>query len=166
MMSALSIMPTEERTSRVVLLVSLGLNLFFVGAAGALVVRHSLSPPVASIATTDRSVAARIERLAATLPAADADILRAEFRANAAMVQNAQDIYRQAQDRVRQALRADPFAIEPLRAAMTETRTARQGFDQPLQELIATAAAKMSAAGRDKLADWPPRPRGTNEANR
>ena len=166
MMSAISLPVTADRTSRLILLVSLGFNLFFVGAVGALAARQYLAPPTTPTASIDRSAAARIERLAATLPAADADILRSEFRANAAPVEAAQETYRRAYDRVREALRAEPFEIERLRAMMGETRAARQGFDQPLQELIAAAAAKMSALGRDKLADWPPRRRNTNEANR
>ena len=162
-MSVLSPAVTEYRSSRL-LLASLALNLFFVGAAGALAARHYLAPQATTPATLDRSVAARIDRLAATLPASDGDILRAEFRARSAPVEAAQRTYRQAQDRIRQALRAEPFEVERLRAAMAETRAARPGFDQALQELIATAAAKMSAAGRDRLADWPPRPR--NDASR
>jgi uncharacterized membrane protein len=164
-MSVLSPAMTADRNSRL-LLVSLALNLFFVGAAGALAVRHYLAPPAATPVTLDRSVAARIDRLAATLPASDGDILRAEFRARSAPVEAAQRTYRQAQDRMRQALRAEPFEVEPLRAAMAETRAARPGFDQALQELIAAAAAKMSAAGRNKLADWPPRSRSGSEASR
>jgi hypothetical protein len=49
---------------------------------------------------------------------------------------------------------------------MAETRNARPAFDQALQELIASAAAKMSKAGREKIADWPPRQRTPNETNR
>ncbi len=51
-----------ERGGRALLLASLALNLFFVGAAGALLVRHSLAPPAAP-AVIDRSAAGRIERL-------------------------------------------------------------------------------------------------------
>jgi hypothetical protein len=97
-----------------------------------------------------------MERLAATLPSADADILRAEYRANMARVDTSRDAYRAAQDAVRQTLRADPFEPDAMRSAMTATRAARQAFDQVLQDVIATASAKMSAAGRNGLADWPP----------
>lgn len=166
MMSALSPSLTEDRGTRWLLLGSLALNLFFVGAAGALAARHYLAPPAAPSAALDRSVAARIERLAVTLPANDADILRGEFRDRAASVEAVQGTYRQAQDRIRKALRAQPFETEPLRAAMAETRAARQDFDRSLQEVIAAAAAKMSVAGRDRLADWPPRPRSGSETSR
>lgn len=165
MMSALSAGVGEDRNTRLLLLCSLALNLFFVGASGAVLARHYLTAP-AAVAPIDRSVSARIERLAVTLPASDADILRAEFRANTASVEAAQATYRQAQDRVREALRAEPFDAARLRSAMAETRAARPGFDQALQELIASAAAKMSKPGREKIADWPPRQRTINEANR
>jgi len=54
------------RTSRWLLFASLALNLFFVGVAGAMIVRgyFSPSPPGAPV---DRSVSARIERLAAAI---------------------------------------------------------------------------------------------------
>jgi uncharacterized membrane protein len=165
MMSVLSAGVSEDRNARVLLLASLALNLFFVGAAGTLLTRHYLSPPAASV-PIDRSVAGRIDRLAATLPASDADILRAEVRADSARVEAAQSNYRQAQERVREALRAEPFDPARLSAAMAETRNARPAFDQALQELIASAAAKISKAGREKIADWPPRQRTPNETNR
>jgi hypothetical protein len=39
---------------------------------------------------------------------------------------------------------------------MAQTRAARQELDRALHDVISTAAADMSAAGRNKLADWPP----------
>lgn len=152
-----------ERTSRRLVLASLALNLFFVGVAGALIVRNYASAPAPS-APVDRSVAARIDRLAATLPAADADLLRAEFREHTATVEPARDTYRRAQDAVRQVLRTEPFDGVALRAAMAQTRAARQALDEALQDVIAAAAARMSPAGRRKLAEWPPGSRA--EANR
>jgi uncharacterized membrane protein len=164
-MSVLSASVSETRNSRLLLLVSLALNLFFVGATGTLLVRHYLTPPIASV-PIDRSVAARIERLAATLPPSDADTLRAEFLSDRAPVEAVEASYRQAQDRAREALRAEPFEGARLRTAMAETRAARQVFDQALQDLIASAAGKMSKSGREKIADWPPRQRNANETNR
>jgi uncharacterized membrane protein len=156
----------EERTSRRLLLVSLALNLFLVGAGGALMARHYFAERAVTTAPLDRSVAARIERLAATLPAGDADILRGEYRANAATVDAARETYRNAQDGVRAVLRAEPFQPDAMRAAMSQTRNARQAFDQLLQDVIASAAIRMSAAGRNALADWPPGQRSTSAASR
>jgi hypothetical protein len=155
MTMASSLSAGEDRSARWILLVSLGLNLFFIGAGGALAARHYLADATVAAARLDRSVAARIERLAATLPPADGDILRAEYRVNAVAVDGARAAYRNAQDEVRAILRAEPFAPEAMRVAMGRTRVARQGFDQLLQDVIAAAAARMTAAGRNKLADWP-----------
>ena len=154
----------EERASRWLVLASLALNLFFVGAGGALLARHYLAAPAASPTPIDRSVAARMERLAATLPAPDAEILRAEYRAKATTVDGARATYRNAQDEVRRVLRTEPFQGEAMRAAMSEQRAARQVFDQLLQDVVASAAGKMSAAGRDKLADWPPGQRSGSDS--
>jgi uncharacterized membrane protein len=154
-MSIASSMMAEERTSRWLLLGSLALNLFLVSAAGALAARHYFAPP-APPPTIDRSIGARMERLAATLPPADADVLRATYRADVATVEASRDAYRKAQDDVRQTLREEPFRPDAMRAATVKTRAARQGFDEAVQDVIATAAGKMSPAGRNKLADWPP----------
>ena len=153
----------EDRATRWLVLASLALNLFFIAAGGTLVARHYLATP-ASTAPLDRSVAARMERLAATLPAADADILRAEYRAKATNVDGARQTYRNAQDEVRRILRAEPFQGEAMRAAMSEQRSARQVFDQLLQDVVASAAARMSAAGRDKLSEWPPGQRSGSDS--
>src|SRR5262245_22832942 len=154
-MSIASSMMAEERTSRWLLLGSLALNLFLVSAAGTLAARHYFASP-ASPPTIDRSIGARIERLAATLPPADAEVLRAGYRADVATVEASRDAYRKAQDDVRATLREEAFRPDAMRAAMVKTRAARQGFDEVVQDVIATAAGKMSTAGRNKLADWPP----------
>jgi uncharacterized membrane protein len=145
---AQALSPPASASPRWLLLGSLALNLFFIGVAAALMIR-SPAPP-------DRSISARIERLAATLPAADADKLRGQFKANRAAVESARDGYDATRETMRQALRREPFDIDAMRAAMSKTRTARQNFDLVLQSMIATAAAEMSPAGRNKLAEWPP----------
>jgi uncharacterized membrane protein len=156
----------EDRATRWLVLASLALNLFFIAAGGTLLARHYLAA-AASPAPLDRSVAARMERLAATLPAADADILRAEYRAKATNVDGARQTYRGAQDEVRRILRVEPFQADAMRAAMSEQRAARQVFDHVLQDVVASAAVRMSAAGRTKLAEWPPGHRsGSNTKSR
>jgi len=163
MTMASSIPVPVARTSRWLVLVSLALNLFFVGAAGALVARNYFSAPSPN-APVDRSVAARVDRLAATLPPADGEKLREEFRARSATVEPARDAYRRAQDAAREILRIEPFDVGALRAAMAQTRAARQVLDEALNGVVAAAAAQMSPSGRAKLADWPPGSRG--EPNR
>ena len=140
----------ERGSSRWLLLGSLALNLFFIGVAIAMAVR---SPPPSY---WDRNVFVRIERLAATLPPADADILRGEVSANRAAIENAQAAYHTAQDHIHDVLRQEPFDAEALRAAMARTRTARMMSDQAVQGVFAVVASKISPAGRQALANWPP----------
>jgi uncharacterized membrane protein len=146
-----------EATARVrwLLLGSLALNLFFVGAAGAVAFRYSSPVPLATIARIDRDAASRLDRIAATLPSGDAKVMRAEFRADAVKVATAQADLRLSQEMVRNSLRAEPFDIDAMRAAMAESRAARENFDLVLHDVIVSAAAKMSVVGRNKLADWP-----------
>jgi uncharacterized membrane protein len=154
-MAAITTVTGEDRASRWLMLGSLALNLFLVGVGGALLIGH-FSAPTTEGAPIDRSVVGRIDRIAASLPAADAAIFRATFKADADRIVTAQAALRQQQDAVRGALRAEPFDLDAMRAAMTNTRAARQSFEVILHDMVATAAAKMSVGGRNKLADWPP----------
>lgn len=144
--------------SRWLLFASLALNLFFVGVAFALLIRQPAPP--------DRSVAGRIDRLAVTLPAADARKLRDEFQAHRNAVENARQAYDAARDTIRQALRRQPFELPAMQDAMTRSRAARQGFDQELQTLLAAAAAEMSPEGREGMAQWPPGQAAQTQAER
>jgi len=137
-------------SSRWLLLGSLALNLFFVGIAVAMAIRAPAPP------TWDRDVFVRVERIAATLPAADADILRGQLSTRRQALEDAQHQFFTARGQIHAALRADPFSADDMRAAMSKTRAARQNFDQTLQGIFADAASKMSKAGRSALADWPP----------
>ena len=157
-MSIAHAVPTVARgSSRWLLLGSLALNLFFLGAVLAMVIRA----PVPSY--WDRDVFVRVERLAATLPGADADLVRGAMNANHAAIDAAQARYHDAREQVHAVLRQEPFDPAALRAAMAETRAARQAYDQVIHGLFASAATQMSAAGRHALADWPP---GRNSANK
>jgi uncharacterized membrane protein len=154
-MAILSPPAVGDRASRTVLFVSLALNLFFLGVLGATAVRQLWLQPPAALEPS-RSAAERIDRLAATLSAPDAEKLRTEFRAREQILEAAHAAYRRAQERVRAALRAEPFDVAAVRSAMAETRAARQALDLALHEVISTAAAQMSPAGRNSLADWSP----------
>ena len=155
-MAVLSPAAVGDRASRTVLFVSLALNLFFLGLLGAAAVRQGWSPAPA-MWEPSRSAAERIDRVAATLPVADAAKLRSEFHSHETSLEAAHSAYRRTQDAMRAALRAEPFDAVALRSAMAQTRGARQELDRALHDVISTAAADMSAAGRNKLADWPPR---------
>jgi uncharacterized membrane protein len=140
---------TARGGSRWLLLGSLALNLFFVGVAVAMAIRAPAPPP-----RWNPNVFVRVERLAATLPPADADILRGAIQANHDAIESAQTKYHTARDHIHEALRQDPFKIDDLRAAMAETRAARQNFDQVIQGVVAGVAAEMSSAARHAVADW------------
>jgi uncharacterized membrane protein len=149
------------RWSRWILLISLALNLFFIGAWAALAWRH-----YAGWHHGRWDPATRIERLAHALPPGDAVKLRTEFRAHEGNIEQAITTYRQAQHGTREALRAEPFNLEALHAAMAAARTARGKLDEALQDVIATAGASMTPEGRRSLADWTPYRRNGNEKRR
>lgn len=165
MITASSTLPGEDRGSHWFVLASLALNLFFIGTIGALIYRHYTTPPVTISVPLDRSAVGRIERIAATLPAADADVLRTEYRAKAATLDTARGDFENTIDDIRQTFRAEPYNVESTRAAMVGARAARQRFEELLHDVIASSAAKMSAAGRLKLAEFGP-PRTTPATNR
>ena len=146
----------SDRTSRVILLISLALNLFFLGLVSAGPVRHLFYHQQRVVLQPSRTAAERIDRLAATLPADDADKLRAAFHTRETTLESAHAAYRKAQESIRSTLRAQPFDVSTLRAAMADLRAARQSLDAVLQDVIATAATEMTPAGRNKLAEWAP----------
>jgi uncharacterized membrane protein len=133
------------------LVASVALNLFLV----ALVATHLLSHPRGG---RRMAPVMRIDSLAATLPAPDGDKLRAALQARSGEIGAALDRFRAAQDEVRARLRSEPFDLAALKRAMAEAQGRHQVMEAAIQDLIAGAAAEMSAAGRDKLAVWPRRP--------
>lgn len=157
-MTAASYAATTTRlSSRWLLLGSLALNLFFVGVAVAMAIRAPAPP------AWDRNVFVRVEHIADTLPPADADLLRGQINANRQLIDEAQTKYHSAQDAIHEALRHEPFDVNAMRAAMAQTRAARQAFDQVIQGVFAFSAAQMSPAGRQALADWPPGRKSTSQ---
>jgi uncharacterized membrane protein len=159
----MSIFPTVEGAARArwMLLTSLALNVCFVGAAGAVAFRYTGTVPLTTVARIDHNAADRLSHIAATLPVNDAQVMRAELKADAEKVATAQADLRLAREDLRNSLRAEPFSADAMRAAMQENRTARDNFDSVLHDVIASAASKMSVVGRNKLADWSTTRRGT-----
>ena len=99
-----------------------------------------------------------MERLAAPLPSADADKLRAAFAVRATEAEAERAALNRAYERVQAALRAQPFEAGELRAAMAQARAVRPVYEQIMQEVLIAAASTMSNEGRTRLAEWPPRP--------
>jgi uncharacterized membrane protein len=137
-----------RRGTRWLLFGSLALNLFFIGIAVALAVRAS------EPRRWHRDVFVRTERLASTLPKADAAILLDQMKTNRTAIANAQTRYRDSRDDIRAALRQEPFSEQSARTTMAANRAARQKYDEVLHGVFADAAAKMSPEGRHAMADY------------
>jgi hypothetical protein len=139
------------------LVASLTLNLAFAAVAGAMVLRHAHTAPAAlkPVAGMKHGIESHLDRIAASLPPIDAQILREEVDAEAVKLAAAEAEIRLSKEAVRDSLRAEPFDPRAVRAAMAETSTARDHFFRLLHNAFAIATARMSAAGRQRLADWP-----------
>ena len=140
---------------RYVLLGSLTLNLVLVGAAGAVAYQHSSAAAAPKpIAGIKRGIESHLAQIAASLPADDARIMRAELRTDAMKLAAAETEVRLSEEAVRDSLRADPFDPAAVRTAMAESNQARDRFFQLVHNALATATTKMSPDGRRALADW------------
>src|SRR5947209_19642253 len=151
-----------DRSSRWLLVGSLALNLFFIGTILSLAARQYVMPVQPAVTERPRTAAARIERLAAPLTAADAEKLRAAFRAREAAAEGAREALNRALEHLQAALRTQPFDPAQLRAALTEIRGARPVYEQVMADIYLAGASAMSPEGRAKLADWPPPRPATN----
>ena len=147
------------RGLRPLLLASLALNLFLIGIAAAIGLRHliELAPSVGPEGI--RGPAARIERLATMLPAADAQKLRAQFDARRPAIDAAREAYLRSRESLDGALRAQPFTIEGLRAALAQARASRQLLEEALEDVVATAAVEMSTEARGRMVERSPKSR-------
>ena len=59
--------------------------------------------------------------------------------------------FKEARDRIKQALQTEPFVPSMLAAAFTEARSTMQSLQEAVQSSILQAAAEMSAAGRQQI---------------
>lgn len=147
---------TRHPWFRFVLPASLALNAFLVGMAVTLWLRPALPPP-------PPRPEAIIAEMAAMLPAADADILRSSFATRAPHLADRPRNRAETFDRIRRALRAEPFEAQALAAIFAEGRQTRDRIDDSIEGALIEATGKMSPEGRHKLADWrppfPPPPR-------
>jgi uncharacterized membrane protein len=153
----MSVLPQIESGGRVhwLLLGSLALNLLFVGAAGAVAYRYTSPVELMPITRIESNLGDRLESIADGLPPADADVMREELRDDGAKIARARADMRRSQEQVRRSLRAEPFDVDAMRAAMATNHEAHAQFDAVIHDMLATAASRMSPAGRDAIADWP-----------
>jgi hypothetical protein len=145
------------RTRLYLLVASLTLNLALAGVAGAMAMRHAhkAAASLKPVAGMEHGIEFHLNRIVASLPPNDAQILREEVDAEAVKLAAAEAEIRLSKEAVRDSLRAEPFDPRAVRAAMTETSTARDHLFRLLHNAFAVATARMSAAGRQRLADWP-----------
>lgn len=148
---------TNSSRGRYFLLGSLTLNLVLAGAVGATALQHSRAAPLQPVTGIKHGVQYKFNRIAATLPPADAKIMRIKFRAEAVKLAEAEAQVRLSEEAVRDSLRAQPFNPAAVRTAMAETSAARDSFYQLVHNVVAAATTQMSPAGRETLADWPSR---------
>lgn len=144
----------RRRWLRIALIVSIALNLFFVGVIGVWAVKPLLrdreGPPVGATSFT--------ERMASRLPEADKPILRQAFQKRHDDIRRLFDEARAAQRDARRSLRANPFDPDAFSAASDRVRAARDAAQIAIQQAVREAATSMSQEGRAKLAE-PPRGR-------
>jgi uncharacterized membrane protein len=152
----MSILPNMQKglLMRWLMPVSLALNICFVGAAGAVALRYTGEIPLSAVSRLDHSATDRLDRLAATLPPADAQVIRAELRFDEEKVAAAQVDLRLSQEEVRNVLRGEPFDAAAMRTAMAQVQVARDYYHQVLHQVIEASVVKMSVVGRNKIADW------------
>lgn len=144
----------EEHRSKRFMLFSVALNLFLIGVGATMFARSYFAPPSITTVTIDRSARARIERIAATLPPADAAIMRTAYRDNAATLDAARAEVDAGVARIKTSFGAEPYDIEATRAATADTRAKFMRFLALVHDAIAQAAEKMSPEGRARLAEY------------
>jgi uncharacterized membrane protein len=151
----MSMLPKSQRSTyaRWLLPASLALNICFVGAASAVAYRYTGDVPLPVVDLITRSAGDRLDRVAAALPANDAQIMRAQVRAEEVRVAAAQADLRLAQEEARNSLRAEPFNIDAMRMAMAQVQIARESYHTVLHEVFESAAPKLSVVGRNMLAN-------------
>jgi uncharacterized membrane protein len=136
------------RLLRWAFLVSLALNLFFIGAATTHALRNQID------GQGHYKPGLRLDAMVETLPAADGAKLRAALDADMDKVTAAHEAYRAAQATARQALQAQPFDQPVLDRALADIRSKREVLQRVLQTVVSRAAAQMSPDGRERLGEW------------
>ena len=99
------------------------------------------------------------DEIAATLPPADALILREVFARHADQLEAGHKEHRGVPERLRTVLTAQPFDEAALRKIFADGRQARSESDRALEEAVAESLRRMSPEGRAAVARWEPRRR-------
>jgi uncharacterized membrane protein len=134
----------DPRVLLAVLMISLAVNVFFVTL---------FAMQFSTGQTRHRwlDLQALEDRLVSRLPDPDAGIVRRVLQARQSEISAKMTALRQAREKARQALQAEPFVPPALTSAFTETRSAMQSLQEAVQSAIVQAATDMSAAGRRQI---------------
>jgi len=137
------------------LFLSLGLNLFVAG----IVVAHRFHRPPHEFADqrppNERSgMHAFVDRMAATLPDADRERFLSVIAGYKPEMAAAEKQLRDARQKVRDAVAADPFDRTALEAAFGDVRARMQDMQKVMHGALADAVSRLPADARKNLAEW------------
>ena len=147
----------------IVLIVSLGLNLFLGGLmVGRWVSGGPHRPP--QFASNERGPTGEpsrfLRRMASTLPPEHRSAFEAVIDRHRERVVRAAGEARDAREDVRQVLRKEPFDRAALDRAFETVRTRNVALQTEIQIAIGEAAAELPPQARQRLADWRAHGRG------
>ncbi len=137
-----------------ILIISLMLNAFLAGLVVARLDRPDRPGPPPEV-----DPMGMVGRVASTLPESDARILREAFQREREVLEAAAAALRDGPALLGQTLRAEPYDPEATRRAMRELGARREVLIEGTGRAFSAAAARMSAEGRRRLAEFPPPPR-------
>lgn len=144
-----------QRWMPIALMLSMAVNMFFAGLA----VSHIGRPPPPPHGPPGPE--GFFQRLAETLPAEDAAILRQAIDANRSTMQAEHEVRESFPQRIRTALLTQPFDPKALMAVFEETDGRERALRQRVVSALVDAAAAMSPEGRRRMAEFrPPHPPG------
>ncbi|HEX6981035.1 MAG TPA: periplasmic heavy metal sensor [Alphaproteobacteria bacterium] len=144
----------------VVLVASLGLNVFLAGIVGGSWFSDEPSAVPAAAGAPNRGPGgdmpgrSLIRRMAATLPPEHRTAFEATMASHRPELEKAAAAVREARDMVRNALAQDPFDRAALDAAFTELRRRNDVLQATIQRAIAEAAADLPVDARKRLLAW------------
>ncbi len=95
-----------------------------------------------------------IERMAASLPDADARTLRQVYGTHQVQFDQAVADLQRSRDEVRNAMGANPFDQQALQSAFARQRQRRQAVHEAIHGVLTEAASQLSPEGRHKLGEW------------
>ncbi len=125
----------------VILIVSVGINLFLAGNQLGLQFHHR--PPM--------NFEQRLEILVRDLPDADRAIAQTVLDAHRQDLQDKLHLYRQSALAAATLVHAESFSTDDTRAAFAKTNGYSAEFRQALQDMVIEIAGKISPKGRDHL---------------